>query len=293
MLNKTGRRWLRVIHIAFIGTLLGGLLSMLMLYLMPVKGADAQYAVSLTIFMLFNSVVTYAFYGVIATALVYSTFTHWGLTKHWWVIGKWVGTLLLFALVWIWIGPAISSMVALTDAGRDQPMDVASYVHWTKAFVPTVIISVSIICILIAITIFRPWGPRKQKLELSRRTILSSVGAVVVLSVAMTLFAARDMASYRQMKISTPDLSILEDGRYEGESTYAGFTYKVQVTLLQGRIAAVEILENRESPYAVFAESIVPRVIRSQSPDVDGITGATTTSKCLMKAIENALERNQ
>jgi uncharacterized protein with FMN-binding domain len=31
-------------------------------------------------------------------------------------------------------------------------------------------------------------------------------------------------------------------------------------------------------------------VIEKQSPDVDGITGATTTSKCLMKAIETALE---
>jgi uncharacterized protein with FMN-binding domain len=55
-------------------------------------------------------------------------------------------------------------------------------------------------------------------------------------------------------------------------------------------IVGVGVVQNRDSEYARFAEGIIPRVIEKQSPDVDGITGATTTSKCLMKAIETALE---
>jgi uncharacterized protein with FMN-binding domain len=35
---------------------------------------------------------------------------------------------------------------------------------------------------------------------------------------------------------------------------------------------------------------VIPEIIKKQSPNVDAISGATTTSKALMKAVEKSLE---
>lgn len=56
-----------------------------------------------------------------------------------------------------------------------------------------------------------------------------------------------------------------------------------------GLLKKVPDLQNRKSHYARFAEGVFPRIMKKQKANVDTITAATTTSKCLMKAVENAL----
>ncbi len=290
MLEKTGRRWLRVIHILFIASLMGGLVSILAMNHIPSPSGAKLFIANYSIYRLFNIVVTWSFYGVLATGLVYSTFTHWGLTRHWWIIGKWVGTVSLFVLVWVWLGPAINGMVALSDIGLNNPENNHAYRAYKSSVSPVIWVLLVIIAVLVTITIFRPWGQRKQSYEFRRNTILALTGFGVVLGVGLGIMGYFDLESYRNMKISTPDLSRIADGSYEGSAEYAGFEYVVNVDVTEHKINRVHILENRDSPYAKFAEGIIERVVKQQSPDVDGITGATTTSKCLMKAIEAALE---
>lgn len=38
------------------------------------------------------------------------------------------------------------------------------------------------------------------------------------------------------------------------------------------------------------AESIVDKIIEKQSLEVDAVSGATLSSKCILKAVENAVE---
>jgi uncharacterized protein with FMN-binding domain len=56
------------------------------------------------------------------------------------------------------------------------------------------------------------------------------------------------------------------------------------------RIETITVIKNRETHYARKAEGVITRVLEAQSPDVDAVTGATTTSKALLKAIENSLK---
>jgi len=290
MLNKTGRRWLRVIHIVFIAALLGGLASILTISAIPELDMQALFIANYSIYTLFNLVVTWSFYGVVVTGLIYSVFTHWGLTKHWWIIGKWTGTVTLFILVWVWLGPAINGMVALADIGMSESSLPPEYEGFHNTLFPMIAISILIIFTLIAITIFRPWGQRTQKYALPRGWVLSLVGVGVSLGIALGLLGYYDLEKYRNMEISTPDLSGIPDGNYEGFANYSGFEYGVVVSMENKRIKSISITQNRDSDYARFAEGVIPRIIDTQSPDVDGITGATTTSKCLMKATELALE---
>jgi len=79
-----------------------------------------------------------------------------------------------------------------------------------------------------------------------------------------------------------------QDGVYVGEH---GFV-KVRVTVAQGKIAAIEILQHGGGgkKYEDMVKALIPRMIEKQSADVDGITGATVSSENLTKAVENALQ---
>ncbi|MCF7826606.1 MAG: FMN-binding protein [Candidatus Marinimicrobia bacterium] len=290
MLEKTGRRWLRVIHIIFIASLMGGLASILVINHLIGLDTSQLFIANYSIYNLFNIVVTYSFFGIITTGLVYSVFTHWGLTKYWWIIGKWTGTVALFLLVWIWLGPSIIGMVALTDIGFNSSQPPPNYTSYHNTLTPVIAVALLIMFTLIAITIFRPWGQRDQKYEMRRGMVLSLTGIGVVLGVGLTVMGHYDLESYRQMEIGSPDLSQVPDGIHRGSVSYSGFEYTVAVKVNGARIEGVGVIKNRDSDYARFAEGIIPRVIAKQSPDVNGITGATTTSKCLMKAVETALE---
>ena len=290
MLEKKGRRWLRVIHIIFIAFLMGGLLSILFISRISGLAGKELFIVNLTLYSLLNTVVTFSFYGIITTGLIYSVFTHWGLTKHWWVIGKWLGTLSLFFLVWVWLGPAINGLVALSDSGISNAPKLGEYLSYSRQVGPAILLALSIMAFLISITIFRPWGTRDQRYELTRKTILWLTGSGVALSIGLGVLSYLDLEKYRNLEINTPNLQAIADGSYQGAETYAGFVYLVECDVQDHQITNVRILENRDSPYARFAEGILPRIIAQQSPNVDGITGATTTSKCLMKALERALE---
>ena len=80
------------------------------------------------------------------------------------------------------------------------------------------------------------------------------------------------------------------DGIYEG--SYTGFRWSntLQVTVENHRITDITVTQ----PQAVIKDetmaSLEERVIESQSPDVDTVTGATIDSKAYLKAVENALK---
>ncbi len=93
------------------------------------------------------------------------------------------------------------------------------------------------------------------------------------------------------MSISDSDLSALTDETYHGEAKIGNFVYKVEVAVIEGSIVDIRAIDNRESPYAFYAEGVFGKIIRDQNANTDVVTGATTTSKALMKAVEDALEK--
>lgn len=101
--------------------------------------------------------------------------------------------------------------------------------------------------------------------------------------------ASKEMMMVRQMEIQNVDTKNIQDGEYIGSFSYSGFEYKIK-TIVQGqRIIDIQILQNRDTKHAKSAEGVIPEIIKKQSPNVDAISGATTTSKALMKAVENSL----
>jgi len=102
--------------------------------------------------------------------------------------------------------------------------------------------------------------------------------------------ANRVLKEVRNAEIRDIDLSKVADGSYVGEFSYSNTTCRVEVVVGNHRIEAVNILENGSTDYAKKAEGVVEKVIAGQKTNVDAVSGATTTSKALLKAVEAALE---
>ena len=101
---------------------------------------------------------------------------------------------------------------------------------------------------------------------------------------------ANDVQTILNMEISDVDLSSVPDGEFIGEVPFRKYMYRVKVTVKSGKITDIEVLENGTcNKYAQKGLAVVPRMLEKQSPRVDAITGATVTSKALMKAVEQAL----
>ena len=83
-------------------------------------------------------------------------------------------------------------------------------------------------------------------------------------------------------------LTGLADGVYQG--SYAVFPVKVvvEVTVAQGEIIDIALLEHRQGQ-GKAAEALLPQVVEAQSVQLDAVSGATYSSKVILLAIANSL----
>ena len=97
------------------------------------------------------------------------------------------------------------------------------------------------------------------------------------------------------LALATPLYALAEtipaNGVYEGSANGMGGAVKVAVTVEDGKISGVEVLEHKEtagiSDPAI--EQIPQAIIEAQSTDVEAVTGATVTSEAIKEAVAAAL----
>jgi uncharacterized protein with FMN-binding domain len=110
---------------------------------------------------------------------------------------------------------------------------------------------------------------------------------------AQNISISEEVEQIKTMDISHVDPATVPDGEYTGEFPFRQrYLYRVRVTVKSGRITNIEVLENgTENEYAQKGLGVIPRMLREQSPDVDAVSGATVSSKALMKCVEKALRK--
>ena len=100
-----------------------------------------------------------------------------------------------------------------------------------------------------------------------------------------------------QGSTTTPTTEVPEggykDGTYQGSGTGFGGMITVQVTVSDGKITAVDILSasGETGSYFASAQGVVSKVLSSQSPNVDAVSGATYSSNGIIQAVQNALSQ--
>ena len=130
-------------------------------------------------------------------------------------------------------------------------------------------------------------------MKFSRKRILSFT--VILLFLIVLIFTAvylKSVADYKrevkETSFSSLDISTIFDGVYVGEYDVDFVYAKVEVTVQNGIITNIDILEHKNGR-GKPAEVIVDRIIDEQKVNVDAISGATNSSVVIKKAVENAL----
>ncbi|HWR59716.1 MAG TPA: FMN-binding protein [Thermodesulfovibrionales bacterium] len=290
-LRTFSSRLLRVIHILLAGVISGGYLGILLLVLIKRTMHDEgmMFPLDLSILRLFTWSIAYPAFVLIITSCLYSLFFGWGITRYYWVLIKWVGLILLFIIAWFGLGPAAGGVASISDAGFHLSTMKGKYVEFGNSACYYSALGLGIMVAMTFVAVFRPFGSRKEK-EINIEKIISAVLLILVIVGIVSLVASELMLTkYRKMPIADSALHSLEDGVYFGESRIGNYAYKVEVKVTGHRIDEIRTIDRKDSLFAQYAEGVFSRIIRDQNANTDAITGATTTSKAYMKAVEQAL----
>ena len=116
---------------------------------------------------------------------------------------------------------------------------------------------------------------------------------VIVLFVAAVLLIIwgrldKSLTSLNDMPIQQIDLVSVENGVYAGSFSVVPVSVEVSVTVEDHMITDIDLVKHSNGQ-GKAAEVIPAKVVQAQSLAVDAVSGATYSSRVILKAIENAL----
>jgi len=117
--------------------------------------------------------------------------------------------------------------------------------------------------------------------------VLAVVACLAIGISAVMVISQKKLNQLAAAPIWDLDLTKKSDGVYEGEYSAFPIRVKVEVTVAQHKITKIDIIKHDNGKGAP-AEAITDQVIQAQTLNVDTISGATYSSKAILKAIENA-----
>ena len=125
-----------------------------------------------------------------------------------------------------------------------------------------------------------------------RRIVLAAV--IVLVAIIIAVFGAKSyieasLVKLTETSIPDVDLSKVADGVYKGSHKVFPVEAEVRVTIENHKIIGIELVKHFNGQ-GTAAEVIPDRVTEAQSLKVDIVSGATYSSKVILKAIENALQ---
>lgn len=123
------------------------------------------------------------------------------------------------------------------------------------------------------------------------KRVFIGLGMIILLMTAIGFGGIQKLnREVRGIEISQIELGNVKDGEYTGEynlMNVIGAT--VKVTVLNHEITNIELVDHQYG-LGQKAESIIDKIMKQQSLKVDVISGATGSSKVILKAIERALQ---
>lgn len=129
-----------------------------------------------------------------------------------------------------------------------------------------------------------------------RMTIKITIGVIIIALAVGLYFAGNYIYQLQEYKkriadisITNVDLSKIPDGSYIGSYDAIMVSAKVKVDVSDHTIKDISILYHK-TERGKQAEVIVNEVKSAQSLKVDTITGATNSSRVILKSVQNALE---
>jgi len=121
-------------------------------------------------------------------------------------------------------------------------------------------------------------------------TVIIIVAIIVLVAVIMVKRANSNLENLAGLPLGNVDLEAVSDGKYSGSYTAFPVSAVVAVTVENHQITRVDLIEHSHGQGAP-GEAVIDRVLQDQSLQVDLVSGATYSSKVILLAIEDALNR--
>ena len=126
-----------------------------------------------------------------------------------------------------------------------------------------------------------------------KKVVLLVIMLLLLIGLVWGIIYLKSVTDYKQAVKETTfeeiNISDISDGVYIGEYDVDFIYAKVEVTVQNGEITNINILEHRHER-GKTAEVITDSIVDEQKIDVDAISGATNSSTVIKKAVENALK---
>lgn len=128
---------------------------------------------------------------------------------------------------------------------------------------------------------------KRTKWILAIAVVLLLIGGIILGNYLLSVKKYQDTIA--NTSYQNTDISQLPDGTYIGEYDVNFIYAKGSVTVKDGHITEIDLMEHRHERGAA-AEGIEQRIVEQQKIDVDTVSGATNSSTVIKKAVDKALE---
>jgi uncharacterized protein with FMN-binding domain len=125
--------------------------------------------------------------------------------------------------------------------------------------------------------------------HLLRGLVIVSVIIVLLVVMALALYTPALNRAADAIVLQSPTISYRYPGTYEGSAACLHVVACVRVTVSSTGVSSVELLQR---PFGNM-DLLVDRIIKAGGVPVDVITGATVSSKVVMKAVDDALMKQR
>jgi hypothetical protein len=161
-LSVKSKNWLLSLHVASGGIWLGTALCLVAVAI--VKGntvdGDELYGINSVLKLLDDWVIIPAATLSLVTGGFLCWLTIWGFAKHYWVIVKWIATVLLIVTGTIWLGPWLNAMTAISQSDRLHALQNPLYLFDRQGVIIGGLVQTACVLAIVAISVVKPWGRR-------------------------------------------------------------------------------------------------------------------------------------
>ena len=122
------------------------------------------------------------------------------------------------------------------------------------------------------------------------KIVLFGIGGFIVVMVVLSFVLSIGMGEIKKLPINDVDLTKISDGVYQGSYHKGRWTYDARVMIKDHKIVDVTNTNRRMAMQKDFNSKVATAIMKSQSPRIDVVSGATVNTRAYQKAVENALE---
>lgn len=136
-------------------------------------------------------------------------------------------------------------------------------------------------------------GTSGYSLRFGERKLNGNLYIILALTLFISLYTFLPAIGVKSSTNSLSNLGEVQDGVYNGVATGFGGNIRLELKIDKGKIREINTLEESETSgyYEEVYKSISRELLERQSLDIDGISGATSTSRGFLNAVKSALSQ--